>query len=436
MDEIFIILGLIMLNGVFAMSEVALISARKSRLSVDAKQGSSSAKVALKLANDPDRFLSTVQIGITLIGILTGIFSGNRIASDLTDILKGWGVTASFAPALSQAIIVVLVTYLAIILGELVPKRIGLSEAERVSRVMARPMQILSVLALPFVWILSQSSKFIFGLLGIREQYSKITEEEIKSIIAEGRQEGEVQPMEQDIVQRVFLMGDLKVSSIMTHKTDIVWIDSRMTSEEIRTLVAEHLYESYPVAEGDLDHVLGVVKLKDLFLHLHEKEFRLMSLVRETVFFHESMNVYRVLEQMKKKKLSRALVCDEFGLCIGIVTLRDILEGLVGTMEDAGEEPEIIERVNNEGWLVDGQCALYDFLSYFGREEWFDNPDYHTLGGLILTLLQHVPASGETITWKCFSFEVVDMDGARIDKVLVTMPGKGQKNDKAESDIH
>lgn len=404
------------------MSEVALISARKSRLSSDAKKGSKSAKVALKLANDPDRFLSTVQIGITLIGILTGIYSGNRIAADLTETMISWGVSVTYASALAQGIIVVVVTYLTIIFGELVPKRIGLSVAEKAAKVVARPMRVLASIALPFVWLLSKSTEIIFNLLGIKETDNKVTEEEIKSIIEEGTEEGEVQPVEKDIMQRVFLLGNLKVSSIMTHKSDIVWLDMDMTADEVRAVVNENLFEFYPIADGDLDHVKGIVNLKDLVVHLSNPDFKLASLIHEATYFHESMNVYKVLEQMKMQKISRALVCDEFGICTGIITLRDILEGLVGNVDDPEEEPDIIKRVNKEGWLVDGQCSLYDFLCYFNRSDLFEASEYHTLGGLLLKELQHIPTSGETLQWNGFTFEVVDMDGARIDKVLVTTP--------------
>lgn len=428
MDEILIIVGLIVLNGIFSMSEVALISARKTRLSTDAKKGSKAAGVALKLANDPDRFLSTVQIGITLIGILTGIYSGNKIASDFSDILVSWGIPVNYSATLAQGIIVVIVTYLTIIFGELVPKRIGLSIAEQAAKTVSRPMNLLSTLALPFVWLLSKSTELIFNLSGIKEADNKVTEEEIKSIIQEGTEDGEVQPVEQDIMQRVFLLGDLKVSSIMTHKSDIVWLDTDMGADEVKKLLSQKLYEFYPIAEGDLDHVKGIVNLKDLVLHLYEPDFKLEALIHEAVFFHESMNVYKALEQMKARKISRALVCDEFGVCTGIITLRDILEGLVGTMDAPGEEPDIIKRVSGDGWLVDGQCALYDFLCYFDRQDLFENAEYHTLGGLILQQLQHIPTSGEMLQWNGFHLEIVDMDGARIDKVLVTVSPQGTQN--------
>lgn len=419
MSEIFIILGLILLNGVFSMSEIALISARKSSLITDAKKGNKAAKAALKLAGEPDNFLSTVQIGITLIGILTGIYSGNTIAVLFTDWLLSVGVASKYASWLAQGSIVVVVTYLTLILGELVPKRIGLSISEKVAKTVARPMLLLSVIGSPFVWLLAKSTSGIFNLLGISASENKVTEEEIKSMVQEGTEGGEVQPVEQDIVQRVFLTGDLKVSSIMTHKSDLVCMDINMTHQEVKDLLKRVLYEVYPVIDGDMDHVKGVVYLKDLVLYLENEDFKVSDIVKQAVYFHESMNVYKVLEQMKTGGFSRGLVCDEFGACVGMVTLKDIFEALVGNLNDEHEEPDIIKRVDKEGWLVDGQCPFYDFLCYFKREDLYEDAEYTTVAGLILERLEHIPHSGESITWNGFSFEVVDMDGARIDKVLV-----------------
>lgn len=420
MSELFIIIGLILLNGVFAMSEIALISARKSSLNTDAKKGNRAAKVALKLANEPDRFLSTVQIGITLIGILTGIYSGNTIAVVFGEWLASLGIGSSYAFAIGQTLIVVIVTYLTLIFGELVPKRIGMSVAEKAAKVVARPMYYLSVIASPFVWLLSKSTSVMFGVLGIKSGENKVTEEEIKSIIQEGTEGGEVQPVEQDIVERVFLLGDLSVDSIMTHKSEIVWLDASMSAREVRQVLKKDLYEVYPIAEGDLDHVKGIITLKDLVLTLDRPDFNLNDLIRPATYFYENTNVYKVLEQMKAHNVSRGLICDEFGACIGIITLKDILEGLIGMVNDEpGNEPSIVPRKDGDGWLVDGRCTLYDFLTYFELEELYENADYTTLAGLIINQLGFIPASGERLTWKMFSFEVVDMDGARIDKVLV-----------------
>ena len=434
MSEIFIIIILILLNGIFAMSEMAVISARKSNLQADANKGSRAAKTALNLASDPDKFLSAVQIGITLIGILTGIFSGKAVADAFSDVLIKAGMSKGLAGALAQGIIVILVTYLSIVFGELVPKRIALSASERVSKIVSGPMKIISVLASPFVWILAKSTSFVINILGIKSQESKVTEEEIKSIIQEGTDEGEVSPVEQDIVERVFALGDLKVNTIMTLRGDIVWLDKDMSETEIRNTIEENLFEAYPVTDGDLDHVIGVLSLKDFVLNIGKNSFNLEEMIHEPVYFHENMSVYAVLEQMKLKRISRALVCDEFGFCSGIITLKDIMEALVGTVnDDHQKEPDIIARQDNDGWFVDGQCSMYDFRMYFDiDDDDADSQEYTTVGGLILDELEHVPVSGEKATWKDFSFEVVDMDGARIDKVIVKRKQKARPDSDNE----
>ena len=424
MEELFIILFLILLNGVFAMSEIAIISARKSSLQTDANKGSKAAKTALNLAQDPDRFLSAVQVGITLIGILTGIFSGNKIAAELSALLQNAGMAASGASALAKAIIVILVMFLTLIFGELVPKRIAMSSAEKVSKIVARPMKFISVVAAPFVWLLARTTSLIVKMLGIKYQEAKVTEEEIKSIIQEGTDEGEVSPVEQDLVERVFALGDLKVSTIMTLRAEIVWLSLEMTGNEIRETIEGNIFEEYPVVEDDLDHVVGVLSLKDYVLNIgKDGDLDLKKMMKEPVYFHENMNVYTVLEQMKEKKISRALVCDEFGSCSGIITLKDIMEALVGNINDDHEEPDIVARGGNDGWLVDGMCPMYDFLRHFDIEDSMEDFEYTTVAGLILDELDHMPVAGEKVNWGEFQFEVVDMDGARIDKVIVKKTG-------------
>lgn len=422
MREIVVILLLILLNGLFSLSEIALISARKSKLTADAKRGSRSAQRALDMASEPDRFLSTVQIGITLIGILTGLYSGDVLAADFASILIGWGVPALYAHPVAQSSIVVIVTYLSIVVGELVPKRIGLGLADKVAKVVARPMHFLSVLASPFVWLLSQSTALIVKLLGIREDANRVTEEEIKSMIQEGAEAGEVQEMEQDIVERVFVMGDLKVSSIMTHRKDIVTLDVRMGTEEIREIICRNLYQSYPVVDRDMENVKGVITLKALILSLDNEDFSLKDEMATPLYLPENMTVYKALEFMKENKVSRVLVCDEYGSMQGIVTTKDILEGLVGEVGDSTEDdvPYIIERRNDAGWIVDGRCPLYEFFCYFDCEELNPTASHsNTLAGLLLELLGRIPEEGELVKWHQFRFEVMDMDGARIDKVLV-----------------
>ena len=265
--EIFIIICLILLNGFLSMSEIALVSARKARLEIEAKHGNKSAQLALKLANEPDHFLSTVQIGITLIGILTGLYSGEAFAHDLAEYVKLIPVLEPYALGLSETVIVIVVTYLTLILGELVPKRIGMGYAEKISMLVAKPMNLLAHIASPFVWLLSKSTAVIVKLIGtdVTEE-SKVTEEEIKAIVKEGFDDGEIQEVEQDIVERVFNLGDRNVGSIMTHRSDLVWLDLTDSIEQIRAKIEENLFNIYPVANGKFDNIEGVVYLKELFV--------------------------------------------------------------------------------------------------------------------------------------------------------------------------
>ncbi len=402
------------------MSEIALISARKSSLKSEASKGSKSARKALSLQDNPDRLLSSVQIGITLIGLLTGMFSGNKIATLLAQVLADAGLEYRLASGLAQTLIIIVVTFLSIVLGELVPKRIGMNSAERVAMVMAGPMSFISKLAKPVVWLLSKSTSLIICLLGVKEQESKVTEEEIKSIIQEGTDMGEVLPVEQDIVGRVFTLGDLTVSSIMTLRSDIVWLERSMTEAEVRECIERNLYEEYPVVDNDLDHVVGILRLKDFVVNSGKPHFSLEKMLTRPTYFHENMSVYKTLEEMKSQKVSRALVCDEFGSCCGIITHKDILEALIGDMHDDIEDtPDIVERAGGGGWLVGGQCMMYEFLDHFGLDEAMQDYEFTTVAGLILHTLERMPAVGECVRWGEFTFEVVDMDGPRIDKVIV-----------------
>ena len=417
--EIFIIIGLILLNGILSMSEIALVSARKARLELDAKRGNKSAQTALKLAGEPDRFLSTIQIGITLIGILTGLYSGEAFAYNLAEVVRHVPVLEPYALGVSKTIIVIIVTYLTLIMGELVPKRIGMGYAERVYMLVAKPMYFLSKLALPFVWLLSKSTSLVIKITGIKaNEENKVTEEEIKAIVKEGFDGGEVQEVEQDIVERVFNLGDRNVGSIMTHRSDLVWLDVTDSIEKIREKVQENLFNIYPVASEKFDNIKGVVYLKDLFGRIDEPDFSLEEVIRPAQYLPENQSVYNALEQFKEARVKYGIVTDEFGGIQGIVTLKDIMEGLIGQVPEVGEEAEIVQRADGS-WLVDGQYNFYDFLEYFDMEDLYAEHDYNTLSGLILEILERVPKTGETLTWLTFEFEIVDMDGARIDKVLV-----------------
>lgn len=402
------------------MSEIALVSARKARLETEVKKGKKSAERALNLAHNPDRFLSTIQIGITLIGVLTGLFSGEAFSDDFALVLARVPQLEPYALAVSKLAIVVSVTYLTLVLGELVPKRIGMSFPEQVAKLMAAPMNVLSKIASPFVWILSKSTQGVMILLGLNKAgENKVTEDEIRAIVREGFDSGEVQDVEQDIVGRVFTLGDRDVGSIMTHRSELVWLDIQDTLEAMRKKVKQNLYNVYPVAAGKFDNIVGVVFLKDLFGRIDAADFSLSQVLRPAQFVPESQSVYNALEQFKKARVKYGLVTDEFGGIQGIVTIKDIVEALIGELPDVGEEPEIKQRLDGNSWLVDGQYSFYNFLEYFNMTELYADYDYNTLSGLILEVLEHVPKTGETFNWKGFDFEIIDMDRARIDKVLV-----------------
>ncbi len=422
--EILIIALLILLNGALSMSEIALVSARKSKLETETKKGSKTAQTALQLSTQPDRFLSTIQIGITLIGILTGLYSGEAFAHDFAVVGAHIPALAPYSLPIAKTIIVVIVTYFTLVLGELVPKRLGMSKPERIAKIVAAPLNILSYIASPLVWFLSKSTSFTVKLLGIKNDDSnKITEEEIKAIVKEGLEVGEVEEVEHDIVERVFSLGDRSVDSIMTHRSDLVFLDINSSKEEIRKKVMKNMHNVYPVVSRSLDHMDGVVYLKDLFAHIDSPDFLLKNLISPAQYFHENQNTYSVLEQFKKANVKYGFITDEFGHIQGIVTLKDIMEALVGQVNQENPEQEIVAREDGS-LLVDGQCSFYNFLEYFDMECLYNEHHYNTLSGLVLEELEHIPFVGEKLSWQNFEFEILDMDGVRIDKILVTLKKK------------
>jgi len=418
--EVFVILGLILLNGCFALAELALISSKKSRLEGDAKHGDNKARKAIILAGTPDKFLSTVQIGITSIGILTGIFSGENISEWLSVEIAKIPELAASSHSISLIIIVVLVTYLSLIFGELVPKRIAMSNPERYAKLVAGPMNFLSKIGIPFVWLLSASTNGIMKIFGISPTtQSKVTEEEIKAILQEGTDEGEIQVVEHDIVERVFNLGDRDVNSLMTHRNDLVWLDLEDSLDEIKQTIKSRVHNVYPVSSEQLDDIVGVVFLKEFFSEFNNPDFDLRHHIKPAQFVPETMNGYNVLELFRKSQLFYAIITDEYGSIQGMLTMNDLMEALVGNIIEPNElEEQIIQREDGS-WLVDGQYSFYDFLANFDMEDLYQEHDYNTLSGLILDILERIPNTAEKLRWKDFEMEIVDMDAARIDKVLV-----------------
>lgn len=426
--EIVIILLLILLNGVFSMSEIALVSSRKARLEAAVRARKKGAAAALELSQSPNQFLSTVQIGITLIGLLTGIYSGETLAEDLAMSIQKVAFLSEFANSLAVAIVLIVITFVSLILGELVPKRIGLTNPEVISRMMSPVMRIVSSIALPFVWVLSKTSDFILKLLNIkRSAENRITEEEIKSIIHEGTQGGEIQAIEEDIVERVFLLGDRKISSLMTPRNDVTFLDIESSFAEVQQTINEELHRIYPVYKGDKDNLLGIVRLKDLFIAFQQGNFNIASHIVQPNYLIESTSAYKALENFRKSKVHYALVTNEYGQVIGIVTMDDILKALVGDISELNNDDyQLLEREDGT-YLVDGQYPLSEFFLYFDLDMDKTFRNVNTVAGLILHEIHHLPVVGEKTKWRDFEFEVVDMDNTKIDKLLVRrIPEIGQ----------
>ena len=418
--EILIIFFLILLNGVFSMSEIALISARKSRLETSAKKGNKNALAALNLANSPNKFLSTVQIGITLIGILTGIFSGDKITTDVEAFVSGFEILKPYAHSVAVGIVVVILTFFSLVLGELLPKRIGLNYPEAIAKAVALPMRAVSIITAPFIWLLTNSTEFLLKVLRIKPSADgRITEDEIKAIIRESTESGEVQAIEQDIVERVFHIGDRKINSLMTHRKSVDFLQLHSTIQEVKAFMLEELHTVYPVYNENYDDIVGVVNLKNIFSNLDNENFNLADIMIDPPFMMEHTTAYTALEIFKKSGIHYALVSDEYGIFQGIITLNDILEALVGDASEFYKEDfQLVEREDGT-WLVDGHYSLHDFLTYFELDDLIQDYEVTTVSGLIMTELSHIPKQGEKLNWQNYKLEVIDMDGAKIDKVLV-----------------
>lgn len=421
--EILIIIFLILLNGIFSMSEIALVSSRKFKLESAAKKGNINAKKALELSNNPNTFLSTVQIGITLIGILTGIFSGDKMTSSIKALVENIEYFRPYSNSIAVFLVVMIITYLSIVFGELIPKRIGLAFPESIAAFVARPMSFLSTITKPFIWLLTKTNNVVLKLFGFEDQLeANATEEEIKSIIQDSAESGVIRQIEHGIVQRVFSLGDRKVAELMTHRSALIWLDITDNLDVVKKKIATEVHSIYPVANGDLDKLAGIISVKDLFpQNLTQETFHLKNFVKKPLVVHENTPVYNILEQFKHHRLHNAVIVDEYGAIQGMITMDDVVDALIGDATEYNQlDYQIIARDKNS-WLADGQFPFFEFLNYFGLPEDENLTDnFNTLGGLLLAHLHHIPEAGEKIGWKDFSFEVMDMDGRRIDKILIT----------------
>ncbi len=410
------------------MAEIALVSARKARLEVQANKGDEKAKAALKLANHPDVFLSTVQVGITLIGILTGIFSGDKLKTPVAEYFNRFEWSRDYSNGIATSIIVVILTYFSLVLGELVPKRIGLARPEFIAKNFAKPMNWLSKITFPFIWLLTSSTHLIVKLFNLKVTDNQVTEEEIKAMISEGSEHGAIEEEEKDIIERIFHLGDRNITSLMTHRTDIVWFDEYDTVQTVKERFDALTYSTYPVCNKQVDDITGVIFVKDLVKATSTT--LLKDLAKPALFVPENNSAYQLLEKFKSTKIHSCFIVNEYGTLEGMITLNDILEAIVGDVPQSGqEEYEIIERKDGT-YLVDAQIPFYDFLSHFEKTEWMNEGehDFDTLAGFVLHELKHIPNTGEQFEWNGFDFEIIDMDGQRIDKLIIKISEEIKEN--------
>jgi len=436
MFEIAIILLLLLFNGIFAMSEIAVVSARTVRLQQMAQRGSPGATTALDLAESPNRFLSTVQVGITLVGIFAGAVGGANIAGELAVPLSDLPGIGRYAGTISLTIVVGVITFLSVVIGELVPKRIALSNAEKIAALVARPMRGLSIIATPIVHLLSSATDVTLKLLGIQSLANEeINEEEIRMMIHQSAEAGTIETAERDMVESIFRLDDRTLESIMTPRPEIIWLDINAPEPVNRHLIQRSHHSRFPVCDGDMDHILGVVQAKELlFSCLDGHPLNIQSKMEEPLLIPETMRVLHALERFKQSGQHMALLFDEYGGIEGMVTLIDLLQAIVGDIPTLEEmtEPLIVQRQDGS-WLVDGLITVDVFKEAFALKKMPGESRFLTLGGFIVYMLGGIPKTGNYFRWSGFRFEVADMDGYRVDKVL--MEAIPVEDEAASSDL-
>jgi len=416
---------LIIANGLFSMSEIAVLSARKARLQAQVEAGNLNAEAALALAESPNKFLSTVQVGITLIGILAGAIGGETIAKTLAPYLQNVPLIGPYRDAISLAIVVSIITYLQLVIGELAPKQIGLHNAERIAMMVARPMQILSKIASPVVSLLTFSTQGVIKLLRIKPSDAPIvTREEVVIMMEQGAEVGIFEPIKEEIVEQVFRLGDQRVNDLMTPRPEVVLLDLEEPVEKIRDHIIATGHSRYPVVRGDEDNIVGIVLARDLLSQsLTNQALNLESIIRPALIIPEGIPVFDVLERFKADKSQIAIVIDEYGELQGLMTFNDLLEEIVGDVPEFGDPADPEAKIRPDGsWLIDGMYSVDDLKELLEIKELPDESEnyYQTVGGFIMIYLGRIPEAGDRFEWDQFQFEVLDMDWRRVDKVLIT----------------
>lgn len=422
--EVFLVACLIIINGLFSMTEIAVVSARRVRLARAAADGSAGAAKAVELQENPDRFLSTVQIGITLVGILSGAFGGALLSDEIGALVAQVPSLAPYSEQIGFGVVILIITYFALVIGELVPKNIALNRPELIASIFSRPMDLVSKLTAPAVWLLSASTRLILKIFRINASTdSAITEEEIRAHIAHGTEIGVLDETEQDLIESVIRLDDQRITALMTPRTKIEWIDLDDDADEIRQQIIDSQFSRMPVAHGSLDDVIGLVKSRDLLAQvLSGHQLDLEKPARQPVFAPETKTALELLEIFKESSSHVALVVDEFGAIVGLVTMNDVLEAIVGDLPVAGVVDHSVVVREDGSMLLDGHLSVADFRDLLKLKELPDDERdaYQTLAGFVLTRLERLPVEGDKFEWESYSFEVIDMDGRRVDKVLVT----------------
>jgi putative hemolysin len=423
--EILFVFILLIINGIFSMSELAVVSARKIRLVQEAEKGSKGAQAALELAENPNRFLSTVQIGITLVGILAGAFGGATIAGLLGEQLKAVPVIAPYAATISFIMVVAVITYFSIVIGELIPKSLALNSPERIAAGVARPMKFISAVAAPFVWLLSMPTAFVLKIFRVRASVDPpVTDEEIKGLIDAGTKAGVFEETEQDLIESVIRLGDQRVTSLMTPRTKIVWLDLESPIAEIKEKLVECRFSRLPVARTKVDNIVGYVTAKAMLGHLiKENKIDPAAVIRQPLYIPETLTVLELLELFRESHTHFAVIVDEFGGVEGLVTINDVLEEIIGELPNSQHIlPEHGVVTNADGtFIFNARLPILDFMEVVGLKELAsdERDTYQTLAGFILVRLGKVPQAGERFNWEGYDFEILSMENNRIDKVLV-----------------
>lgn len=424
--ELLLIFVLILLNGFLSMSEVALISVKKSRLKHLASEGNVSAEIALQMSENPNRFFSTVQVGITLIGILTGAISGVTLSDPLSRLFHSLGVSPNIADTFGFIIVVIFVTYLSLVVGELVPKRLGMNFSEKITLMVAGPMYNIARIFNPAIHLLSESTEFVMDMFHLKAKKKlPVSEEEVRLLIQEGAQMGVFEAAEQNIVEKVLNIGDAKVTSLMKARNKVVWLDINDSDSEITNTILENQYSYFPVSDGELDNVIGILRTDSFLAETIEKKgkkLEIKELLHKPLLIPENKKVLDALELFKRMRIHLGIIIDEYGNVQGILTLTDILESIVGDIPDINEQDDAqIIRRNKNTWFVDGLVSSADFKEYFKIHELPDEEEelYNTIGGFIMNVLGRVPVTGDKVDLDGYNLEVADMDGNRVDKLIV-----------------